>query len=115
LPLWLCTGIGRILRPGGTLVVSTDYCEEPVDTQGRVLFRVPQKIFTRSDVGKMIAFAQDARFEPPRSVPLACWDRAVLFDCLGYTFLLGTFCKCANGRRRGCSGCGERSSVRGAS
>ncbi len=48
----------RLLRPGGVLVVSTDYDQSPPDTTGRFAYGVPVHIFSPEEIRKLVAEAQ---------------------------------------------------------
>ncbi len=47
----------RILRPGGLLVVSTDYDEDPPDTAGKLAYGVPVHIFGPDEIRKFVDIA----------------------------------------------------------
>lgn len=47
----------RLLAPGGTLVVSTDYDREPPDTSGHQAYGVPVKIFGPEDIRRLVSLA----------------------------------------------------------
>ncbi|MCA9679232.1 MAG: class I SAM-dependent methyltransferase [Myxococcales bacterium] len=87
----------RLLRPGGVLVVSTDYWPDPVDTRGQYAYGVPIQIFTRADLTAAVAAAarhglvpsapiDDALAVVPAEAPVR-WDRVAL----DYTFAVLTF------------------------
>ncbi|GAB7192218.1 hypothetical protein NUM3379_29270 [Kineococcus sp. NUM-3379] len=90
----------RVLRPGGVLVLSTDYDSDPPDTTGVTAYGAPVRIFSPADVRELVAQAAAAGLElvgeldeevlshPARPVH---WKRTGL----DYTFVLLTF------RRRG--------------
>ena len=48
----------RLLRPGGVLVVSTDYDQDPPDTAGRFAYGVPVHIFSPEEMRKLVAQAE---------------------------------------------------------
>ncbi|GAA3619824.1 hypothetical protein GCM10022199_25400 [Marihabitans asiaticum] len=88
----------RILRPGGVLVVSTDYDESPPDTTGKQIYGSPVHIFSPSEVGELVTLADryeldlvgeldDAALRHPER-PVH-WKRVDL----DYTFILLTFRK----------------------
>jgi SAM-dependent methyltransferase len=79
----------RLLKPGGVLVTSTDYWEDPVDTGGQEAFGVPIRIFTRPEVEDLLKRAEAHGLEPTGPVDLACQERAVAWPTYGlrYTFL----------------------------
>lgn len=86
----------RILRPGGVLVVSTDYDADPPDTTGVTAYGAPVTIFSPADVRGIVTTAaslgldlvgdltDDVLAHPQRPVH---WKRTGL----DYTFVLLTF------------------------
>ncbi len=87
----------RILRPGGVLVVSTDYDEDPPDTTGVTAYGTPVHIFSPAEIRSFVADAATlglalvgdldepgALAHPSRPVH---WKRTGL----DYTFVLLTF------------------------
>jgi SAM-dependent methyltransferase len=48
----------RILRPGGVLVVSTDYDQDPPDTTGMTAYGQPVHIFSPADIKQLCALAE---------------------------------------------------------
>jgi SAM-dependent methyltransferase len=52
----------RILRPGGVLVISTDFDAEPPDTTGKVAYGTPVHIFSPSEIRELIKQATDCGF-----------------------------------------------------
>lgn len=87
----------RVLRPGGVLCVSTDYDQEPPDTQGRTAYGSEVHIFGPEDIRALVAAADDAGLELvgdlSTSDALAHPERPVHWDRVGldYTFILLTF------------------------
>ena len=83
----------RLLRPGGVLVISTDYDIEPPDTTGRVAYGAPVHIFGPDEIVAMIAAADaagfdlDGTFAPQHSHRPVRWKRYGL----QYTFVRLTF------------------------
>ena len=51
--------MGRLLRPGGVLVVSTDYDQEPPDTTGKFAYGVPVHIFGPDEIRNLVKRAAD--------------------------------------------------------
>jgi len=47
----------RVLRPGGILVLSTDYAKDPPDTAGLIAYGSPVKILGPGDVDELVAIA----------------------------------------------------------
>jgi SAM-dependent methyltransferase len=88
----------RLLRPGGLLVTSTDYWQDPVDTGGQVAYGVPIRIFTRDALLDAVALAGRHGLAPTASLDasmLACAERAVRWQRFGldYTFAFFTLAK----------------------
>jgi SAM-dependent methyltransferase len=83
--------MARIIRPRGTLVVSTDYWDEPLDAGGRTEFGAPVKVFDRAGARALIAVAAARGFEPSSSLDLRCVEPVVRWNGLDYTFLVVTF------------------------
>ncbi len=86
----------RVLRPGGVLVVSTDFSHDPVDTAGHTAYGAEVHIFTPDQIRDLVAEADAAGLSlvgdlgemthPERPVH---WKRVGL----DYTFILLTFRK----------------------
>lgn len=79
---------GRLLRPGGALFMSFDYWSDPVDTGGQIAYGVPIRIFGRSDITEMIAWAADMGMRIIGPADFTCADRVVCWQRFGlrYTF-----------------------------
>jgi hypothetical protein len=83
----------RMLRPGGVLVVSTDYDADPPDTTGKVAYGQPVRIFGPAAVRQLIAAAEAAglsllgSFEPQHAQRPVHWKRQEL----DYTFIRLSF------------------------
>jgi SAM-dependent methyltransferase len=89
--------MSRVLRPGGLLIVSTDFWETPVDTRGQRAHGVPISVFTPGDVTWALAAAQRHGFSLVAPLDLTVGDRVVRwarYD-LAYTFVLLSFRKTA--------------------
>lgn len=88
----------RVLRPGGVLVVSTDYDQSPPDTTGKHIYGAQVHIFSPEEIRDLVALAERHGLElvgelddaalahPERPVH---WTRVDL----DYTFILLTFRK----------------------
>ena len=87
--------MSRLLKPGGILVTSTDYYNEPIETQGKVAFGVPLRIFSRSDLEQFLQLASQFDLHLTSSIRLDCKDKAVtwLAHDLSYTFIVFTLQK----------------------
>lgn len=86
----------RILRPGGILVISTDYDHQPPDTAGKTAYGVPVHIFSPREIRALVADADavgldlvgELTDEVLRHPERPChWDRVDL----DYTFILLSF------------------------
>jgi SAM-dependent methyltransferase len=83
----------RILRPGGLLVVSTDYDRDPPDTSGQTAYGVPVKIFGPEDILKFVELARAEGLELVGEPKLNHEQRPVRWSRTGldYTFIRLTF------------------------
>ena len=79
----------RILRPGGVLVVSTDYDQRPPDTTGKTAYGVPVKIFGPDDIRSLVAAAAGHGLELLGDLRLEHAERPVHWKRTGldYTFI----------------------------
>jgi SAM-dependent methyltransferase len=79
---------GRLLRPGGILVTSTDFWCEPVDVAGLEAYGGAVRIFGPEDLAGWVAIADRHGLEPLRPLDLRCGERVVTWERLGlrYTF-----------------------------
>jgi SAM-dependent methyltransferase len=80
----------RILRPGGYLIVSTDYWNESIDTAGKNAYGVPVKVFTQSEIQAFIAMAESNCFESTGEVDCSVGSKVVHWKDVGldYTFIV---------------------------
>jgi SAM-dependent methyltransferase len=88
----LLAEIARLLRPGGIFVFSTDYWPEKIDTDGKLLFGLPWRIFSAEEVETLLERAARYGLAPrsdPRSHIREVDERAVRFGGRSYTFLYG--------------------------
>jgi SAM-dependent methyltransferase len=85
----------RLLKPGGILITSTDYFEEPIDTTGRMAHGAPVKVFSRREIEEMLKLAEECGFELTGPVELSCTERPIRWEVydLDYTFLIFTLRK----------------------
>ena len=81
--------MARILKPGGLLVTSTDYFDQPTDTKGLSAYGVPIKIFTRAEIERAIEVAATHGLRLTGPVDLTCEQRVVRWERfgLGYSFV----------------------------
>lgn len=87
--------VSRILKPGGRLLVTTDYWEEKITTEASIRdFNLPWKIFSRAEITELIQKA--------KNYSLALWEEVAIPDCgnrcsvwnqKAYTFLSVVFRK----------------------
>ena len=85
----------RILRPGGLLVVSTDYDQQPPDTTGKTAYGVPVKIFSPADIRGLVEAASEHGLELTGELRLDHAERPVHWKRtdLDYTFIRLAFTK----------------------
>lgn len=85
--------MARIVKPGGLLVVSTDYDQEPPDTRGLSAYGVPVKVFGQADIEQLTHDAADHGLSLVGDLALRHSARPVHWKRLGlrYTFILMTF------------------------
>jgi SAM-dependent methyltransferase len=83
----------RLLRPGGILVASTDYWQEPVDTRGQEAYGVPIRILTPADMTGLADAATAAGLRELRPFDPTCDERVVYWERFGldYTFATVAF------------------------
>lgn len=79
--------MNRILKPGGHVLVSTDYWSDPVDAQGQVAFGSPVRVFSADDIQTMIHIADALGLKITGDVDLSCKDRVVNWIGMDYTFI----------------------------
>jgi glycosyltransferase involved in cell wall biosynthesis/SAM-dependent methyltransferase len=83
----------RVLRPGGVLVVSTDYDQTPQDTTGKAMYGSPVRIFGPQDVKQIVADADELGLVVEGELAFSHEQRPVHWKRmdLDYTFILLTF------------------------
>ena len=83
----------RLLRPGGVLVISTDYDANPPDATGHTAYGAPVHIFSPAEIEELIKHADEAgldldgSFSPDHSERPVHWKRVGL----RFTFVRLTF------------------------
>lgn len=79
----------RILRPGGRLVVSTDYDQQPPDTTGVTAYGAPVRIFGPDDIRAFVADAEACGLWLLGELRLEHAERPVFWKRTGlhYTFI----------------------------
>jgi SAM-dependent methyltransferase len=80
--------MSRILKHGGTLITSTDYWENSVDTKGKMAFGTEIRIFDREDLSEMLCIAERNGFRKTGDIDLECNEKAVHWTGLNYTFIV---------------------------
>lgn len=85
----------RILKPDGTLFVTTDYWEEKIEVDGSIQpFDLSWQIFSKDQIQEAVAIAQGCGFELKQdSLIPACVDRTVTWYNKDYTFIALAFHK----------------------
>jgi SAM-dependent methyltransferase len=88
----------RILRPGGLLVVSTDYDQDPPDTIGKSAYGVPVQIFGPDDIRDFVKVASTHGLDLVGDLKLEHAQRPVHWKRTGldYTFIRLTFTRRAD-------------------
>jgi hypothetical protein len=83
----------RILRPGGILVVSTDYDREPPDTTGRTAYGVPVHVFSPDEIQRLVKTADGYGLDLLGELELDHRERPIHWKRFGldYTYLRLTF------------------------
>jgi SAM-dependent methyltransferase len=83
----------RLLRPGGVLVVSTDYDAEPPDTTGHTAYGAPVHVFSPTEIEELIKHADEAGFELDGTFSSNHPERPVHWKRVGldFTFVRITF------------------------
>jgi SAM-dependent methyltransferase len=83
----------RLLRPGGVLVVSTDYDADPPDTTGHTAYGAPVHVFSPAEIVSVIKHADEAGFDLDGTFAAQHRDRPVYWKRLGlrFTFVRITF------------------------
>jgi SAM-dependent methyltransferase len=83
----------RILRPGGIMVISTDFDQDPPDTSGHLAYGEPVKIFGPDDVQKLVELAAGLGLELQGDLRLSHAERPVHWARTGldFTFIRLTF------------------------
>jgi SAM-dependent methyltransferase len=87
--------MARLLRPGGTLIVSTDYFPTPIDTSGLHAYGNPIHIFTRQEIERAVELAGRFGLELNDSIQFDCTERPVTWKAfnLNFTFYYFTLKK----------------------
>jgi len=85
----------RVLKPGGHLLLSTDYWCEPLLTEARYdpVYDCPLKLFSKEDVPLLLRTASAFGFRPTEPIDPSCEEKVVYWERvdLRYTFLFLAF------------------------
>lgn len=78
----------RLVRPGGRVLITTDYWPDPISTDGLEAFGRPWKIFSRADVESLIDAAARWGLRPDGPVALDAAEEApISWNGRRYTFV----------------------------
>ena len=84
--------MARIMKRGGSLVVSTDYWDEKVvNIDGRRAYGVPVHIFSRQEIEQAIEVAKKHGFRIEQDLDFDCRDRTISWMGFDYTFIILCF------------------------
>lgn len=78
--------VSRLLTPGGYFIASFDYWPEKTDNGGLHPFGLSWTIFSREEVGAMIAKAAEFGLEPVGPLNFSAQDKAIAWEGREYTF-----------------------------
>jgi ubiquinone/menaquinone biosynthesis C-methylase UbiE len=85
----------RIIKPGGLLVISTDYDQDPPDTTNHLAYGQPVHIFSPGEIKDLVSLAGTKGLELVGELALEHAERPVFWKRTGlhYTFIRLTFRK----------------------
>tara|TARA_R110000787_G_scaffold8895_31_gene30702 strand:+ start:3579 stop:4361 length:783 start_codon:yes stop_codon:yes gene_type:complete len=85
----------RILKPGGVLITSTDYWEQPVDTSGKIQYGTQVHLFDANEIRAVIEDAKNVGFDITGDIDLTSDEKTVYWAApdLHYTFMIFTLRK----------------------
>jgi SAM-dependent methyltransferase len=89
----LCREVGRLLRPGGVFVFSTDYWPQKIVTTERI-FDLDWRIFDETEIEALVAVARSHNLHPvadPGSMIRDIRSPPIHYAGKDYTFLYGAF------------------------
>jgi len=78
--------VGRVLKPGGYLVGSTDYWPEQIATSGVSIFGMDSPIFSAAEMAALFAAAESRGLRPVGPLAYGAQTPAVHFAGRDYTF-----------------------------
>jgi SAM-dependent methyltransferase len=90
----------RLLRPGGVVVISTDFWCQPIDTAGKEAYGVPIHVLTPDDIGTWVAMAERHGLRPVEPLRLTCRDKAVRWERVDLDFTFINLVLAKDGGRR---------------
>ncbi len=85
--------MNRVIKPGGVLIISTDYWPMPIDIHNKVAYGVPIKIFNESDIWSIIQIAAQNGLSLAAPIDLAVKNKVIRWKGLQYTFIYFSFRK----------------------
>ena len=87
------TESARIIRPGGLLIISTDYDQDPPDVSQHAAYGTPVHIFSPAEIKNLVLLAEGRGFALKGSLSLEHAERPVFWKRTGlhYTFIRLTF------------------------
>ena len=87
--------MSRIPRPGGLLITSTDYFDNPIETHGTTAYGAPVHIFFRAEIIDAISIAESVNLRLTGPLSLDSVEKPVRWERFGldFTFLLFTLQK----------------------
>lgn len=85
----------RILKPGGILILSTDYFQTKINTEGKFEYGSQIKIFCEKEIEALIHTADNYQFKITSKVELKSFEKPVRWERfdLDYTYICLTFQK----------------------
>ena len=98
----LLTEMHRVIRPGGLLLISTDYWPEPIDCTGIFPYGESMgemKVFQAAEISEFVHMAESAGFQLCNPLDLRTQEKTIRWDRVNreYTFLFMAFRKKATG------------------
>jgi SAM-dependent methyltransferase len=82
--------MNRIIRPGGILIISTDYYDAPIDTSGRIAYGTPIHVFTKEEIAQTLDLARSSGFTLISPLDLTAGEKVVHWKehDLHYSFVI---------------------------
>lgn len=87
--------MGRVLKSGGSLIVSTDYWQDKIEnTDGRSAYGVPVHIFSQQEIEKAIVIAEKHGFKlSSDTIDFDVDEKTISWMGFQYTFIVLAFTK----------------------